>query len=137
MFTKILFPARHGICFVHLVVYYFYVYIVSYSFVFLVQLSFVLIICTFSLTIIFNLICFLAHGKKDFYSLHETTVVSRYTLDQYYLLYIMCAYFAEIYFIHSFIPLIQDIEPSNSRDRLSHATLTFFSLAEQCHTHQK
>ena len=45
---------------------------------------------------------FLAHGKKDFYSLHETTVVSRYTLDQYYLLYIMCAYFAEIYFIHSY-----------------------------------
>ena len=32
------------------------------------------------------------------------------------------------------IPLIQDIEPSNSRDRLSHATLRFFSLAEQCHT---
>ena len=36
MFTKILIPARHGICFVHIVVYYFYVYIVSYSFVFLV-----------------------------------------------------------------------------------------------------
>ena len=32
------------------------------------------------------------------------------------------------------IPLIQDIEPSNSRDRLSHATLRFFSLAEPCHT---
>ena len=32
------------------------------------------------------------------------------------------------------IPLIQDIEPSNSRDRLSHATLRFFSLAMQCHT---
>ena len=32
------------------------------------------------------------------------------------------------------IPLIQDIEPSNSRDRLSHATLRFFSLADQCHT---
>ena len=32
------------------------------------------------------------------------------------------------------IPLIQDIEPSNSRARLSHATLRFFSLAEQCHT---
>ena len=31
------------------------------------------------------------------------------------------------------IPLIQDIEPSNSRDQLSHATLRFFSLAEQCH----
>ena len=66
IFTKILFPARHGICFVHLVVYYLYVYIISYSFVFLVQISFVLIICTFSLTIIFNLIYFLAKGKKDF-----------------------------------------------------------------------
>ena len=33
------------------------------------------------------------------------------------------------------IPLIiQDIETSNSRDRLSHATLRFFSLAEQCQT---
>ena len=32
------------------------------------------------------------------------------------------------------IPLIQDIEPSNSIARLSHATLRFFSLAEQCHT---
>ena len=32
------------------------------------------------------------------------------------------------------ILLIQDIEPSNSRDRLSHATHRFFSLAEQCHT---
>ena len=32
------------------------------------------------------------------------------------------------------IPLIQDIEPSNSRAWLSHATLGFFSLAEQCHT---
>ena len=32
------------------------------------------------------------------------------------------------------IPLIQDIEPSNSRDLLSHATLRFLSLAEQCHT---
>ena len=32
------------------------------------------------------------------------------------------------------IPLIQDIETSNSRARLSQATLTFFSLAEQCHT---
>ena len=32
------------------------------------------------------------------------------------------------------IPLIQDIEPSNSRARLSHDTLRFFSLAEQCHT---
>ena len=31
------------------------------------------------------------------------------------------------------IPLIKDIEPSNSRDWLSHATLRFFSLAEQCH----
>ena len=31
-------------------------------------------------------------------------------------------------------PLIQDIEPSNVRARLSHATLRFFSLAEQCHT---
>ena len=30
------------------------------------------------------------------------------------------------------IPLIKDIEPSNSRDRLSHATFRFFSLAEQC-----
>ena len=28
------------------------------------------------------------------------------------------------------MPLIQDIEPSNSRARLSHATLRFFSLAE-------
>ena len=32
------------------------------------------------------------------------------------------------------IPLIQDIEPSNSRDELSNATFRFFSLAEQCHT---
>ena len=32
------------------------------------------------------------------------------------------------------ILLIQDIEPSNSRAGLSHATLRFFSLAEQCHT---
>ena len=32
------------------------------------------------------------------------------------------------------IPLIQDIEPSNSRARLSHPTLRFFSLADQCHT---
>ena len=32
------------------------------------------------------------------------------------------------------IPLIQDIEPSNSRARLSHPILRFFSLAEQCHT---
>ena len=32
------------------------------------------------------------------------------------------------------IPLILDIEPSNLRDRLSHATLRFFSLAEPCHT---
>ena len=32
------------------------------------------------------------------------------------------------------IPLIQDIEHSNSRARLNHATLRFFSLAEQCHT---
>ena len=32
------------------------------------------------------------------------------------------------------ILLIQDVEPSNSRARLSHATLRFFSLAEQCHT---
>ena len=32
------------------------------------------------------------------------------------------------------IPLIKDIEPSNSRDRLSHATFRFFSLAEQCLT---
>ena len=31
-------------------------------------------------------------------------------------------------------PFIQDIEPSNSRARLSHATLRFFNLAEQCHT---
>ena len=32
------------------------------------------------------------------------------------------------------IPIIQDIEPSNSRAWLSHATLRFCSLAEQCHT---
>ena len=32
------------------------------------------------------------------------------------------------------IRLIQDIEPSNSRARLSDTTLRFFSLAEQCHT---
>ena len=32
------------------------------------------------------------------------------------------------------IPLIQDIEPSSSRARLSHAKLRFYSLAEQCHT---
>ena len=33
------------------------------------------------------------------------------------------------------IPLIQDIEPSNSRALLSHdATLRFFSMVEQCHT---
>ena len=32
------------------------------------------------------------------------------------------------------IQLIQDIEPSNSRARLSHATLNIFSLAEHCHT---
>ena len=32
------------------------------------------------------------------------------------------------------IPLIQNIEPSNSRDWLSHATLRFLSLAEQCQT---
>ena len=32
------------------------------------------------------------------------------------------------------IPLIKDIESSNSRARLSHATLRFFSLAEQCLT---
>ena len=32
------------------------------------------------------------------------------------------------------ILLIQDIEPSNARARLSHDTLRFFSLAEQCHT---
>ena len=32
------------------------------------------------------------------------------------------------------IPLIQDIEPSNSGAQLSPATLRFFSLAEQCHT---
>ena len=32
------------------------------------------------------------------------------------------------------IPLIQDIEPSNGRAHLNHATLRFFSLAEQCHT---
>ena len=32
------------------------------------------------------------------------------------------------------IPLIMDIEPSNSRDRLTNATFRFFSLAEQCHT---
>merc|ERR1711954_185158 len=32
------------------------------------------------------------------------------------------------------IPLIQDIEPSNSRAWLSHDTFRFFSLAEQCHT---
>ena len=32
------------------------------------------------------------------------------------------------------IPLIQDIEPSNSRDPLSHAALRSFSLAERCHT---
>ena len=32
------------------------------------------------------------------------------------------------------IPHIQDIEPSNARARLDHATLRFFSLAEQCHT---
>ena len=31
-------------------------------------------------------------------------------------------------------PLIQDIEPSNSRDRVNHATLRFLSLAEQCQT---
>ena len=31
------------------------------------------------------------------------------------------------------IPLIQDIEPSNLRDQLSHATLRMFILAEQCH----
>ena len=30
------------------------------------------------------------------------------------------------------IPLIQDIEPINSRARLSHAKLRFFSLAEHC-----
>ena len=32
------------------------------------------------------------------------------------------------------IPFIQGIEPSNSRDQLSHATFKFFSLAEPCHT---
>ena len=32
------------------------------------------------------------------------------------------------------IPLIQNTEPSNSRARLSHATLRFFSLTENCHT---
>ena len=32
------------------------------------------------------------------------------------------------------ILLSQDIEPSNSRDRLSHAPLRFWSLAEQCQT---
>ena len=32
------------------------------------------------------------------------------------------------------IPLIQDLGPSNSRAWLSRATLSFFSLAEQCHT---
>ena len=31
-------------------------------------------------------------------------------------------------------PVIRDIGPSNSRALLSHATLRFFSLAEQCHT---
>ena len=32
------------------------------------------------------------------------------------------------------IQLSQDIEPSNSRAHLSHATLRIFSLAEHCHT---
>ena len=32
------------------------------------------------------------------------------------------------------IPLIQDIEPSNSRALLSHVIFRLFSLAEQCHT---
>ena len=32
------------------------------------------------------------------------------------------------------IPLFQDIEPSNSRDWLRHATLRFLNLAEQCQT---
>ena len=41
---------------------------------------------------------------------------------------------ALVYGSGSDIPLIQDIEPSNSRARLSHDTLRFFSLAEQCHT---
>ena len=40
---------------------------------------------------------------------------------------------AQVYGSGSDIPLIQDIEPSNSKARLDHATLRFFSLVEQCH----
>ena len=62
----------------------------------------IIIFSLFSLTVTFNIIYFLAHGKKDYFSLHETTVLSCFILWTNIICYNMCAYFAEIY-IHSFI----------------------------------
>ena len=43
---------------------------------------------------------------------------------------------AVVFGIGSGVPLSQDIVTSNGGAWLSNATLRFFSLAEQCHTHE-
>ena len=46
---------------------------------------------------------FLAHGKKDNYCLHETTVESMFKLLIYINCYNTCAFMLKYIFIHSFI----------------------------------
>ena len=102
-----LFLVCHDICFVHLVIRSNCVVLCRIVLYYVIVQFFILYLCLIviylsSSTIIFN-INFLAHGKKDNYCLHETTVESIFKLLIYKICYNTCALMLKYIFIHSFI----------------------------------
>ena len=101
-----LFLVCHDICFVHLVIRCNCVVLCRIVLYYVIVQFFILYLCLIviylsSSTIIFN-INFLAHGKKDNYCLHETTVESIFKLLIYIICYNTCAFMLKYKFIHSF-----------------------------------
>ena len=101
-----LFLICHDICFVHLVIRSNCVVLCSIVLNYVIVQFFILYLCLIiiyisSSTIIFN-INFLAHGKKDNYCLHETTVESMLKLLIYIICYNTCAFMLKYKFIHSY-----------------------------------
>ena len=110
-----LFLVCHDICFVHLVIRSNCVVLCRIVLYYVIVQFFILYLCLIviylsSSTIIFN-INFLAHGKKDNYCLHETTVESMFKLLIYKICYNTCALMLKYIFIHSFIRALLVFRP--------------------------
>ena len=98
-----LFLVCHDICFVHLVIRSNCVVLCRIVLYYVIVQFFILYLCLIVTYLSSFNINFLAHGKKDNYCLHETTVESIFKLLIYKICYNTFALMLKYIFIHSFI----------------------------------